>query len=119
MEKNAIFPRFKRFELLALYRSLLEYSDNDPAKFMKGFESALSYQRIILKPEIIKKKLWEKEELSFEFFMETYKYLENVVFIQNIIDFFEIIFEPYRNMEMSLKTIIEIFMKRSPQEISS
>ena len=46
-------------------------------------------------------------------FLEIYKSLEDMVYIQSIIDFIEIIFEPISQDKMSFEDVAHILSKRS------
>lgn len=92
MKKAKLYPRFKILELRSLYYSLVKHSQADPAKFLQAFESSLNFQRIMMKPDVIKKCLYEQKNFSFESFLNAYKRLEDLMFIQSITDYLEIIF---------------------------
>jgi hypothetical protein len=52
-------------ELHSIYNTLINYSDKEPSRFLKGFEATLNYQRINIKPELLKKHVLESKDLSF------------------------------------------------------
>ena len=64
-------------------------------KYVQGFESILNFQKISLKNDVIKKCIIAQKSFTFKNFMNTFKKLEDLMFIQNITDYLEIIFEPY------------------------
>lgn len=59
------YSRFKLMELHSIYNTLINYSDKEPSRFLKGFEATLNYQRINIKPELLKKHVLESKDLSF------------------------------------------------------
>lgn len=48
-------------ELYSLYKSLLQYCERDPKKFLQAFEASLNYRRIIIKSEIVRKNLFHQK----------------------------------------------------------
>ena len=88
-----MYPRFKVLELHSLYESILRHSGSNPQKFIQAFESSLNFQKIMLKNDVIKKSLFEQKKMSFKTFIEVFKKMEDLMFIQNITDYLEIIFD--------------------------
>ncbi len=54
--------------------------------------------------------------MEFKDFLMVYKKMEDLMFIQSIIDYLEIIFEVYSLEKMSYETIYSILAKRSEPE---
>lgn len=73
----------------------------------------MNYQKIMIKPEIVKKHLYEQKKMDFKDFLLVYKKMEDLMFIQSIIDYLEIIFEVYSQEKMTHAMVLEILAKRS------
>ena len=103
-------------ELYSLYNTLLSFSEHDPSKFIQGLEAHLNYQRITVKTELLKRHIKESKNLSFEQFIKIYKKIEDLVYIQSVVDYVEIIFESNGMKELKIEEIKDTFMKRCSKE---
>lgn len=67
----------------------------------------------MIKSEIVKKNFYEQKRMQFKDFLGMYKKMQDLMFIQSIIDYLEIIFQVYANLDLSYELVYQILVKRS------